>query len=186
MIGALEVRSGSVLRLDGELWAVIERHHHKPGKGGAIVRLKVRRLATGAVVEKTFRASEKFDDVRLDRAKMQYLYESGGEFHFMNTESYEQVVFDSDFLGDGREYLKENMEIDVLLHDGRPVVCEMPMFVALRIVRTDPGIRGDTASGGTKPATLESGAVVQVPLFVQEGEVIKVDTRDGSYVERVS
>ncbi|RPJ43028.1 MAG: elongation factor P [Candidatus Latescibacterota bacterium] len=185
MMGALDVRAGSVLRLEGELWAVLERHHHKPGKGGAIVRLKVRRLASGAVVEKTYRASEKFDDVRLDRVKMQFLYEAGGEFHFMNTASYEQVVFDSGFLGEGRQYLKENMEIDVLLHDGKPVVCEVPMFVALRIVQTDPGLRGDTASGGTKPATLESGAVVQVPLFIQEGETIKVDTRDGSYVERV-
>jgi elongation factor P len=186
MIGALDLRAGNAIRLEGDLWTVVERHHHKPGKGGAIVRLKLRRIATGAVIDKTFRASEKFDDVRLDRVKMQYLYKADGEYHFMNGETYEQITMGRDFLGEGTEYLKENMEIDVLLHENRPVSCELPTFVNLRIVQTDPGVRGDTASGGTKPATLESGAIVQVPLFIQEGEVIKVDTRSGTYVERVS
>ncbi|MBM3320973.1 MAG: elongation factor P [Candidatus Eisenbacteria bacterium] len=186
MIGALDLRAGNVIRLEGELLAVLERHHHKPGKGGAIVRLKLRRVTSGAVIDRTFRASEKFDDVRLDRVKMQFLYESDGEYHFMNGQTFEQVTFGEDFLGEGTQYLKENMEIDVLFHESKPVVCEIPNFVELRVAKTDPGVRGDTASGGTKPAKLESGAVVQVPLFIEEGEVIKVDTRSGTYVERVS
>lgn len=186
MIGAMELKTGNVIRLEGELWAVIERHHVKPGKGGAFVRMKLRQVKSGAVVDRTFRGGEKFDDVRLERNKMQFLYESGDEYHFMNNQTYDQVALTREFIGDDVQYLKENLEIDVLIFEGSPVTCEIPNFVALRIVKTDPGLKGDTASGGTKPATLESGAVVQVPLFIQEGEVIKVDTRSGTYVERVS
>jgi elongation factor P len=148
--------------------------------------MKLRQVVSGAVVDKTFRGNEKFDDVRLERNKMQYLYEAGDEIHFMNNETYDQIALPKDFIGDGVVYLKEGLEIDVLMHEGKPVTCEIPNFVVLKIEKTDPGVKGDTASGGTKPATLESGAVVQVPLFISEGEVIKVDTRSGTYVERVS
>lgn len=186
MIGAMDLRLGNVIRLDGELYALVERQHVKPGKGGAFVRMKLRGVKSGAVIDRTFRGGEKFDDVRLERVKMQFLYVAGDEYHFMNNDTYDQVALTEEFIGDDVQYLKENLEIEVLMHEGTPITCEVPNFVILKIVKTDPGVKGDTASGGTKPATLESGAVVQVPLFIQEGEVIKVDTRSGSYVERAS
>ncbi len=186
MIGAMELKTGNVIRLNGVLWTVIDRQHVKPGKGGAFVRMKLRQVVSGAVVDKTFRGNEKFDDVRLERNKMQFLYVSGDELHFMNNETYDQVALQADFIGDGVNYLIEGSVIEVLMHEGKPVTCEIPNFVELKVVKTDPGVRGDTASGGTKPATLESGAVVQVPLFIEEGQILKVDTRSGTYVERVS
>ncbi|MBN1825900.1 MAG: elongation factor P [Candidatus Eisenbacteria bacterium] len=186
MIGAMDLRSGNVIRLEGALWTILERQHVKPGKGGAFVRIKLRDAVSGSVVDRTFRAGEKFDDVRLERTPMQFLYEAGGEYFFMNAETYDQLGFSAEFLGKGVQYLKEGITIDVMMNDGKAINYELPTFVVLRIERTDPGVRGDTASGGTKPATLESGAVVQVPLFIEEGEMIKVDTRTGSYVERVS
>jgi elongation factor P len=186
MIGALELKTGNVIRLDNALWVVLERQHVKPGKGGAFVRLKLKQVVTGAVVDRTYRGGEKFDDVRLEKTPMEFLYESGGDYHFMNSETYDQTALTRDFLGNSVNYLKANVKIEVLMHDGNPVTFELPTFVELRVEKTDPGVKGDTATGGTKPATLESGAVVHVPLFVEEGETIKVDTRTGTYVERVS
>ncbi len=186
MIGAMDLKAGIVIRLEGGLYVVIERQHVKPGKGGAFVRIKLRHVVTGAVLDKTFRGNEKFDDVRLERTPMQFLYESGDEYHFMNNSTYDQVMLTKEFLGDAVNFLKESTTIQVLMHDGNPVTFELPTFVELEITETDPGMKGDTAAGGTKPAKLESGAVVQVPLFIQQGEVIKVDTRTGTYVERVS
>lgn len=185
MIGAMELKTGNVIRLEGVLWTVIERQHVKPGKGGAFVRMKLRQVISGAVVDKTFRGNEKFDDVRLERNKMQFLYASGDELHFMNNVTYDQVALQADFIGDGVNYLIEGSIIDVMMDEGKPVTCEIPNFVELKVVKTDPGVRGDTAAGGTKPATLESGAVVQVPLFIEEGQTLRVDTRSGTYVERV-
>lgn len=188
MIGATEVKPGMALRLENQLFYVTQYQHVKPGKGGAFIRLKLKNAGTGAVLDRTYRASEKFDQVRLERTKMQYLYSAGDEYHFMNEETYEQIALQKDFLGETTiSLLKEEMNIDVLMsEEGKAITCEMPNFVELTVVQTDPGVKGDTASGGTKPATLETGAVVQVPLFLEEGTVIKVDTRSCSYVERVS
>ncbi len=186
MIRATEVKPGMVLLLEKKLFSVTEYQHVKPGKGGAFIRLKLKSVETGAVLDRTYRAGEKFEDVRVERTPMQFLYSSGDEYHFMNGETYEQLQLEKSFLGDSVDFLKEEMYIDILMYDGRAVTFEMPNFVTLKVTRTDPGVKGDTASGGTKPATLESGAVVQVPLFLEEGTIIKVDTRSRSYVERAS
>ncbi len=186
MINSTEVKPGMVLQIDNHLFSVQEYQHVKPGKGGAFVRLKLKNVVSGAVIDRTYRAGEKFDNVRLERTSMQFLYSSGDEYHFMNTETYDQISLTKEFLGDSVVFLKEEMYIDVLMHDGKAISHEFPTFVELKVVKTDPGVKGDTASGGTKPATLETGAVVQVPLFLEEGTVIKVDTRSSSYVERVS
>lgn len=186
MIGAMDLKSGNVVRLDGDLWMVVERQHVKPGKGGAFVRIKLKNVVGGGVVDRTFRAGEKFDDVRLERTEMQFLYESGGDYNFMNNKTYDQIALSAGFLGNSVNYLKEGLIIEVLMHEGNAINFELPNFIELKITKTDPGLRGDTASGGTKPATLEPGAVVQVPLFIEEGTVIKVDTRNNTYVERVS
>jgi len=186
MIGSTEVKPGMVLRLDNLLFSVQDYQHVKPGKGGAFVRLKLKNVVSGAVIDRTYRAGVKFDNVRLERTAMQFLYKSGDEYNFMNSETYDQIALQQDFLGDSVDFLKENSYIDVLMHEGKAISFELPTFVELKVVMTDPGVKGDTASGGTKPATLESGAVVMVPLFLEEGTVIKVDTRNSSYVERVS
>jgi len=185
LISTADFRNGAKLELDGEPFVIIEFQHVKPGKGGAFVRTKIKSLRTGNVIDRTFRSGEKVDSPNLEEKTMQYLYETGDEFFFMDNETYEQMPLTSEQLGDGRNWLKENVEIKVLYHNGVPIGVEVPMFVELKIVQTDPGIRGDTASGGTKPATLETGAVVKVPLYMEEGEVIKVDTRTGEYIERV-
>ncbi len=185
MISTADFRNGAKLELDGEPFVIIEFQHVKPGKGGAFVRTKLKSLRTGNVLDKTFRSGEKVDTPNLEEKIMQYLYETGDEYYFMDNETYEQMPLTSGQLGDGKNWLKENMEIKVLYHNSEPIGVEVPMFVELKIVRTEPGVRGDTASGGTKPATLETGAVVKVPLYMEEGEVIKVDTRTGEYIERV-
>lgn len=186
MIGSTDVKPGMVLRLDNGLFSVQDYQHVKPGKGGAFVRLKLKNVITGAVIDRTYRAGEKFDNVRVERTKMQFLYASGDEFNFMNSETYDQIALTSGFLGDSVAFLKENEYIDIFMFEGKAISFELPTFVELEVVKTDPGVKGDTASGGTKPATLETGAIVQVPLFLEEGTVIKVDTRNSSYVERVS
>jgi elongation factor P len=185
LISTAEFRNGSKLELDGEPFVIIEFQHVKPGKGGAFVRTKLKSLKTGNVIDRTYRSGEKVDTPNLEEKTMQYLYETGDDYFFMDSETFEQMPLTSDQLGDGKNWLKENMEIKVLYHNGLPIGVEVPMFVELKIVRTEPGVRGDTASGGTKPATLETGAVVKVPLYMEEGEVIKVDTRTGEYIERV-
>jgi elongation factor P len=184
MVSTSEFRNGLVIKMDNELWTMVEFQHVKPGKGGAFVRTRLKNVKTGRVIERTFRSGEKFEDVRLERRSVQYMYPGDGEYMFMDTESYDQIAVPKDVMGEAAKFLKENMEVEVLSH-GEPLGVELPIFVTLAIAKTDPGLRGDTASGGTKPATLETGAVIQVPLFLEEGEVVKVDTRTGGYVERV-
>jgi len=185
LISTNDFKTGVTVELDGEVWQVIEFQHVKPGKGSAFVRSKLKNLETGAVVERTFRAGEKLRRAHLDRREVQYLYSSGDEYVFMDTETYEQLSLTEEQLGDGKLYLVENMNIYVVSHEGRLIGVEMPNSVELKVVETDPGLRGDTASGGTKPARLETGLVVQVPLFIEEGDVVRVDTRTGLYIERV-
>lgn len=181
-----EFRKGLKIELEGEPFVIVDFQHVKPGKGSAFVRTRLKSLATGNVLEKTFRSGDKVDLPDLEEKTMQYLYREGDTFHFMDQNTYEQITLDREHLGEAALYLKEELVVRVLFHNGAPLGVELPTFVELKVVETKPGVRGDTATGGTKPATLEGGAVVQVPLFVDEGEIIKVDTRDGSYVERVS
>jgi len=185
MVQASSTRSGMVLDIDNELYSVVEVQHIKPGKGGAFSRLKLKNLKTGRVVEKSFRAEEKLADVRIERKPMQYLYYSENQYFFMDTETFEQIAVDAEIVKDVVLYLKEGDNVDILFREHVPVSIELPFFVELKVTQTDPGVRGDTASGGTKPATLETGAVVQVPLFIEEGDVLKIDTRTGEYIERV-
>jgi len=176
-----------VLDIDGSLWTITYFQHVKPGKGGAFVRTKLKNVLGGQVVEKTFRAGEKVNDVRLERRSVNYSYTDGQLYHFMDSETFEMIPLSGDLIGDEQlRYLKENMECQGLVHDGRVLSVELPAFVELEVTNTDPGVRGDTAQGGTKPATLETGAVVQVPLFVEEGDVVRVDRREDKYLERVS
>lgn len=185
MISTNDFRTGQTIEWEGGVWMVVDFQHVKPGKGAAFVRARLKNVITGNVNETTFRAGEKLPKAQIEYRDMQYLYESGGEYMFMDQTSYEQVSLSTDLLGDALKYLKENMIIGVQFYAGAPIGVELPNFVELLIVETDPGLRGDTASGGTKPAKLETGAVVQVPLFVQEGEKIRVDTRTHQYLERV-
>jgi len=173
-----------VLRIDGQLYWMAEFEHHKPGKGAAVVRTKLKNVKTGAATDKTYRSGDKVDDVRLERRKMQFLYK-GDFFTFMDNESYEQFELNEDTVGDVMKYLKENEVCDVLIAEGLAIGVELPIFVQLLVTETDPGVRGDTASGGSKPALLETGASVQVPLFVEKGTTLKIDTRTNTYVERV-
>ena len=178
-------RNGLKIELDGEPFTIVFFQHVKPGKGGAFVRTKVKNLRTGRVLDRTFRSGERVDEADIEDRRMQYLYQDGEQLVFMDTKNYEQIALSRQEVGEASNYLKEDMEIEVLYINGAPAGVELPTFAELRVVRTDPGVRGDTASGGSKPATLETGAVVQVPLFIKEGEAIRVDTRTGEYVERV-
>ena len=184
MISTSEFRNGSKLELDGEPFTIIEFQHVKPGKGGAFVRTKLKSLRSGNVIERTYRSGEKLETPDLDEREMTFLYAEGDQYTFMDTTSYEQLTFGRDQLGDGWDLLKEDMTVKLLLHEGIPIGMELPIFVELKVVKTDPGVRGDTASGGSKPATLESGATIKVPLYLDEGVVVKVDSRTREYVER--
>jgi elongation factor P len=181
-----DLRNGMVLNLDGNLMSVVEFQHVKPGKGGAFVRTKLKNILTGSVVDKTFRAGEKVEEARVEKRPMQFLYSDGDNLHLMDNQTYEQTSVPADLVGERVKFAKEGMDLSVAWYEGRILSAEVPMFVELEIVETDPGVRGDTAQGGTKPATLEGGAVVMVPLFVEKGTVIKVDTRTSTYIERVS
>lgn len=180
-----QFRNGLKLELDGEPFTMIYFQHVKPGKGGAFVRTKVKNLKTGRVLDRTFRAGERVEEADVEEKTMQYLYQDGENYVFMDTQSFEQIPFTPEQLGDARKFLKENLEVSVVLWRGRPIGVELPSFIEASVTRCDPGIKGDTASGATKPATLETGAVLQVPLFIKEGDVLRVDTRTGAYVERV-
>jgi elongation factor P len=184
-VSTTEFRNGLKIEIDGEPYVIVEFQHVKPGKGGAFVRTKFKSLKSGNVTDKTFRAGEKVDVPSLEEKTMQYLYAADKDRVFMDTSTYEQVSMNEKQLGDSINYLKENMEIKVLYHKEQPINIEVPMFVELAIAKTDPGVRGDTASGGSKPATLESGAVIKVPFYLNEGDVVKVDTRTGIFIERV-
>src|SRR2546425_221617 len=184
VISTSEFRNGAKLELDGEPYTIIEFQHVKPGKGGAFVRTKLKSLRTGNVIERTYRSGEKLPTPDLDEREMTFLYVEGDRYTFMDTTTYEQLTFDRAHLGDSWDLLKENMTVTLLLHNGTPIGVELPVFVELRIVKTEPGVRGDTASGGSKPAILESGATIKVPLYIEEGVVVRVDTRTREYVER--
>jgi len=184
VISSNDFRPGVVVTLDGDLYAIVSSQHVKRGRGSAYVRARVRNLKTGAITERTFNAGERVPHAFLERRDMQYLYHQDEEFIFMDQRSYEQTSLRTDLLGDATKYLKDNTVVTVVYFEDRPIAVELPHSVALVVVETAPGIRGDTASGGSKPARVETGAVVQVPLFVQEGDTIRVDTRSGEYLER--
>ncbi len=185
MITTNDFRNGMTIELDGTLYNILYFQHVKPGKGGAFVRSRLKNLKTGAVIEKTFRAGEKVELAVLDKRRMQFLYREGTHFHFMDTGTYEQMTLEEEELGEASRFLKEGTVVDMPLYEGKPVGVELPIFVELEVAETAPGVKGDTASGGSKPAVLETGATVQVPLFVEAGNRVKVDTRSGEYVERV-
>ncbi len=185
MINTGELKRGIAIEMDGDLYSILEFHHIKMGRGSAQVRLKVRNLRTGSTVEKTVQAGERFTRARMDHHTVQYLYRDGDEYHFMDTESFDQLVLRPDLLGDAVNYLKENMTMDLQTYGEEPISVELAPNVELRVTYTEPGFRGDTASGGNKPATVETGATVNVPLFVNIDDMIRVDTRTGAYIERV-
>lgn len=185
MISTNQFKNGTHIEVDGTIYRIMEFQHVKPGKGGAFVRTKLRRSSDGGVVDKTFRAGEKFRPVRTETKKMQYLYDSGDAAVFMDTETYEQTELPRETLGDDMKWVLPNDTVDLLLVDERPSGVQVPSAIDMAVTQTDPGLKGDTASGGgTKPATLESGVIVQVPLFVNEGDRVRVDTRSGEYVSR--
>jgi elongation factor P len=186
MISTGDLKKGIAIELEGTLYTIVDYAHIKMGRGSAQVRLKLRDVKGGHTIERTFQAGEKFARARLLRLSAQYLYADGDVHHFMNTESYDQMALNSDQLGDARQYLRENAMCEVLLYGDQPIGVELPAAVDLTVAQTDPGMRGDTAQGGTKPARLETGLSVNVPLFINTGDVIKVDTRSGQYLERVS
>ncbi len=185
MISTSEFRKGVKIEYKGEPCEVIDFQHVKMGRGGAIVRTKLKSLKTGNVLEDTFRSGEKFETPHLEEKEMQYLYVDGDFHYFMDTESFEQVPLTASKLGDAKKFLKENMKVKILNYRGEPLTVELPTFVELTVAQTDPGFKGDTASGGSKPATLETGAVVKVPFHINEGDVIRIDTRTSEYIERV-
>ncbi|MFQ5828736.1 MAG: elongation factor P [Candidatus Methylomirabilia bacterium] len=180
-----DFRKGLKIEIDGAPYVVVEFQHVKPGKGGAFVRTKLKHLKLETVIEKTFRAEEKVLLVNFEEKRMQFLYRDD-HFHFMDLESYDQIALSEDQVGEARAFLKETTEVDILYVNDEPITVEVPNFVELAVAKTEPGVRGDTASGGSKPATLETGAVVSVPLFVNEGDVVRVDTRTGDYIGRVA
>jgi elongation factor P len=181
-----DFRNGMSLELDGQLFRIVEFQHVKPGKGGAFVRTKLKNLRTGQVIDRTWNAGEKVQDADVREESVQFLYSTSDTYHFMNTENFDQFELSSEKLGDDRSFLKEGMIISLTTHEGRPLTAELPMFVELAIRDAEPGVRGNTVSNLYKSATLETGATLQVPLFIGPGDVIKVDTRTGRYVERVS
>lgn len=184
MYTTADFRNGLKVEFEGEPYTIVYFQHVKPGKGGAFVRTKLKNLRTGSVLEHTFRSGDKVDKPDLQEREMQYLYREGDAFHFMDTASYEQIYLDLDHMGDAANYMIENLSVKILFYRGEPIGIDLPIFIVLTIAETEPGVRGDTVSGATKPAKLESGALVQVPLFLNEGERIKVDTRTGTYIER--
>lgn len=185
MISAGDFRNGITLEMEGNIYQIIEFQHVKPGKGAAFVRTKLKNIINGGVVEKTFRPTEKFPQARIERTDMQYLYSDGNLYHFMNTETYDQIALNKDAIGDALKFVKENEMVKICSHNGNVFAVEPPLFVELEVTDTEPGFKGDTATGATKPATVETGAVVYVPLFVEIGDKLKIDTRTGEYLSRV-
>ena len=185
MVSAGDFKNGITLEIDGTVYQILEFQHVKPGKGAAFVRTKLKNIVNGGVVEKTFRPTEKFPQARIDRVDMQYLYNDGDLFYFMNVETYDQVALNEDTIGDALKFVKDNETVKVCSYNGSVFAIEPPLFVELEITDTEPGFKGDTAQGATKPATVETGANVNVPLFVERGDKIKIDTRTGEYLSRV-
>ena len=184
-ISTADFKNGMCIMNNGKMCTIVEFQNVKPGKGGAFVRTKLRDIKTGRVVDYTFNAGTKFDQVRLETKKMQYLYNDGADFYFMDNDTFEQIAIPSDVVGDNAQWLKENDEASLLYADDELISIEPQMFVELEITQTDPGFKGDTVQGGTKPATLETGAVIQVPMYMNQGEIVQVDTRDGRFIKRV-
>ena len=184
MISAGDFRNGVTLEIDGNVVQILEFQHVKPGKGAAFVRTKLKNVINGGVVEKTFRPTEKFPQARIDRVDMQYLYADGDLYNFMDVNTYEQIALSSDVVGDALKFVKENETVKVCSYNGKVFSVEAPLFVELEITDTEPGFKGDTATGATKPATLETGAQINVPLFVNQGDRVKIDTRTGEYLSR--
>lgn len=184
MISTNDFKTGTTIEIDNDVYTVVDFQHVKPGKGSAFVRTKLKNVRNGAVIERTFNAGEKLPKARVDRREMQYLYNDGEGYNFMDNGTYEQITVTKEGLGDAVKYLKENMNLHILLYNGQVIGVELPNTVELEVVETDPGIKGDTASGGSKPAKLETGAVVQVPFFIEVGDVLQIDTRTGNYVKR--
>lgn len=185
MISVGDLRGGNKVELDGEPYIVVEAQHVKPGKGGAFCRTKLKSLKSGNILERTLRVGEKLDEPNLEEKEVQYLYCAEGQYYFMEVNTFEQLFLRENQLGESKNYLKENMVLNILYFNDNPIGIDLPLFVELKIVKTDPGIRGDTATGGSKPAVLETGAVVKVPLYLNEGDSIKVDTRTREFIERV-
>ncbi len=185
MIAAGDFKNGVTLEIDGNIYQILEFQHVKPGKGAAFVRTKLKNIISGGVVEKTFRPTEKFPKAHIERKDMQYLYTDGELYHFMDVETYDQIALNQDAIGDSLKFVKENEMVKICSHKGNVFAVEPPLFVELAIIDTEPGFKGDTATGATKPATVETGAVVNVPLFVEQGDVLKIDTRTGEYLSRV-
>lgn len=184
MIPVNEIKNGMTLSIEGNLFIVTWFQHVKPGKGGAFVKTRLKNLKTGAVLEKTFRSVESVEQVMLEEKVMEYLYNDGENYWFMDTSNYEQVPLTKEVIGDGMIYLKENTKVQIVYYEGKIVGVELPTFVELKVLETEPGFKGDTVSGSYKPATLETGEVVQVPLFIKVGNVLKIDTRTGEYIQR--
>mgnify|MGYP000033830854 CR=1 FL=1 len=185
MISAGDFRNGVTLEIEGQIFQIIEFQHVKPGKGAAFVRTKLKNIINGGVVEKTFRPTEKFPTARIDRVDMQYLYSDGDLYHFMNVENYDQIALNADAIGDSLKFVKENEMVKICSHNGNVFAIEPPLFVELVVTETEPGFAGNTAQGATKPAIVETGAQVMVPLFVNQGDKLKIDTRTGEYLSRV-
>ena len=180
-----DIKKGVTINYNNDLYTIIDFQHVKPGKGGAFVRTKVKNLKTGRVLDRTFRAGERVDEADVEEKTMQFLYMEGENSVFMDMQSYDQIPFTPEQVGDAKKFLKENLEVSVVFWRGRPIGVELPSFIEAVVKQCDPGIKGDTASGATKPATIETGAILQVPLFIKEGDTLRVDTRTGEYVERV-
>lgn len=184
MIQAGDFRNGLTVEIEGNIFQIIEFQHVKPGKGAAFVRTKLKNIKNGGAIEKTFRPNEKFPQARIDRADMQYLYNDSDLYYFMNTESYEQIALDEEAIGDSLKFIKENEMVKMCSHNGNVFAIEPPLFVELQVTDTEPGFKGDTATGASKPAIVETGATVYVPLFVEQNDIIKIDTRTGEYLSR--
>ena len=180
-----DLKNGMVLNLDGQLWSVVWFQHHKPGKGNTVVRTKLKHVLTGKVVDRTFNSDTKVDTATVDRREMQYLYHDGDGYVFMDTSTYDQLTLPEAVVGEASNYLLENATATVAMHEGNPLYIDLPASVELEVTYTEPGLQGDRSTGGTKPATVETGLQIQVPLFISTGEKVKVDTRDGSYLGRV-
>ncbi len=185
MYESSDLRKGLKIIIDGQPYIITDFQFSKPGKGQALYRCKLKNMITGYTMDRTYRSGDKFEPANLEERRMQYLYNDGEGYHFMDTKTYDQITLTDENVGDAKNFLQDNMEVDVLFFNDTPISINLPNFVQLKVVKADPGVKGDTATGATKPATLETGYTIQVPLFVEEGDVLKIDTRTGQYVERV-
>lgn len=186
MISTADFRNGLVFVMDNNLMEIVEFQHVKPGKGGAFVRTRIRNILTGRMLDKTFRSGERMEEARVDRLPYQYMYTDGDLYHFMDNETYEQVAVNDAIVGDRKDWLKENIVVELWFYNGKVIALNVPNFVVMTVTQCDPGLQGDRSTGGTKPATMETGVVIQVPLFIGEGETLKIDTRTRAYIERVN